>query len=202
LNIIHIAEYIGIVAFALSGFFVAIKERLDLLGIFISSFLTALGGGVLRDVIIQKPPLAFSSNLAPSLVIATLVVAILFKLHQKGSVENKEFFIFSDTLGLVSFAISGALMALKANFTLLGVVLIALISAVGGGVMRDILINRVPILLKSDFYGSVAMIVGFALVILSYLNLLNIYSLTTIFLIGVVFRIVAYKKRWKLPVLH
>ncbi len=138
-----VAEVLGTIAFALSGFYVAVKERLDLLGVFIASFLTALGGGIVRDTIADRAPYTFT-HLSPTLlVVIVLVLSIALKLHHKDEIEKKFYFIISDTLGLVSFAISGALVGLQAEFNFFGVILLALLTAVGGGVMRDILLNRV-----------------------------------------------------------
>ncbi len=194
-----VAEVLGTIAFALSGFYVAVKERLDLLGVFIASFLTALGGGIVRDTIADRAPYTFT-HLAPTLlVVIVLVLSIALKLHHKDEIEKKFYFIISDTLGLVSFAISGALVGLQAEFNFFGVILLALLTAVGGGVMRDILLNRVPILLVSEFYGTVALLVGAILFVLHHYQLLGVIPLMGVFGFGVGLRLLAYYKQWNLP---
>lgn len=194
-----VAEIIGTLAFALSGFYVAVKDRLDLLGIFIASFLTALGGGIVRDTIAGRAPYTFTHLIPTLLVIAVLVLSIALKLHRKDEIEKKFYFIISDTLGLVSFAISGALVGLQAEYNFFGVILLALLTAVGGGVMRDVLLNRVPILLTSEFYGTVAILVGALLFILDKLSLLGTIALLCVFAFGMALRLVAYYKQWHLP---
>jgi len=196
---LEIAEIIGTLAFALSGYFVGVKERLDFLGIFITSFLTALGGGVIRDVIVGNKPVSFIDPTFPTIVLAVIMIATLFKLHKNSSLENKSYFIVSDTFGLVSFAISGTLVAVQANFSIFGVFLTALITAVGGGVLRDMLINRVPLLLKSDFYGSVAIVVAIMIYILHLLKITNFFWISIVFCFGVGLRLIAYSKNWHLP---
>ena len=194
-----VAEVLGTIAFALSGFYVAVKERLDLLGVFIASFLTALGGGIVRDTIADRAPYTFT-HLSPTLlVVIVLVLSIALKLHHKDEIEKKFYFIISDTLGLVSFAISGALVGLQAEFNFFGVILLALLTAVGGGVMRDILLNRVPILLVSEFYGTVALLVGAILFVLHHYQLLGVIPLMGVFSFGVGLRLLAYYKQWHLP---
>lgn len=194
-----VAEILGTIAFALSGFYVAVKERLDLLGVFIASFLTALGGGIVRDTIADRAPYTFT-HLSPTLlVVIVLVLSIVLKLHHKDEIEKKFYFIISDTLGLVSFAISGALVGLQAEFNFFGVILLALLTAVGGGVMRDILLNRVPILLVSEFYGTVALLVGAILFVLHHYQLLGVIPLMGVFGFGVGLRLLAYYKQWNLP---
>lgn len=193
------AEIIGTLAFALSGFYVAIKDRLDLLGIFIASFLTALGGGIVRDTIVSRAPYTFTHLLPSILIIIVLFLSIVLKLHQKNEIEKKFSFIISDTLGLVSFSISGALVGLQAGFNFFGVILLALLTATGGGVMRDILLNRVPFLLTSEFYGTVSLVIGAILYLLHHLNIEGLIPLSIVFIGGVVMRLIAYYKQWQLP---
>jgi len=83
MNILEVAEIIGIISFALSGFLIAVEVKLDILGIFIASFLTALGGGVIRDVIVGRELFAFSNNYASVLVIGVIMIAIFFKVWKK-----------------------------------------------------------------------------------------------------------------------
>ena len=193
------AEIIGTVAFALSGFYVAVKDKLDLLGIFIASYLTALGGGLVRDMIADRAPYTFTHMLPSILVITVILVSILLKLHEKSEIEKKLYFIISDTLGLVSFSISGALVGLHVGFNFFGVILLALVTAVGGGVMRDILLNRVPILLTSEFYGTVSLLVGAILFVLNQFDMLGFFPLMMVFVFGVAIRLLAYYKSWHLP---
>ena len=194
-----VAEIIGTVAFALSGLYVAVKEKLDLLGVFIASFLTALGGGLVRDTIADRAPYTFTHLMPTLLVITVIALSIVLRLHQKDEIEKKFYFIVSDTLGLVSFSISGALVGLQAEFNFFGVILLALLTAVGGGVMRDILLNRVPILLTSEFYGTVALMVGVLLFGCNVLGILGVVSLMVVFGFGVALRLLAYYKQWHLP---
>lgn len=196
---LEVAEIIGTIAFALSGFYVAIKERLDLLGIFIASFLTALGGGIVRDTIVQRTPSTFTHMLPSLLVIGVIILSIALKLHQKDEIEKTFYFIISDTLGLVSFSISGALIGLQAEFNFFGVVLMALITAVGGGVLRDILLNRVPFLLTSEFYGTVSLLVGAILFAFDAFGIQGYVAFMVVFAFGVSLRLLAYYKKWNLP---
>jgi len=196
---LEVAEIIGTIAFALSGFYVAVKEKLDLLGIFIASFLTALGGGLVRDMLCGRPPYTFTHLLPSILVIAVIVLSVLLKLHQKDEIEKKFYFIISDTLGLVSFSISGALNPLQSEFNLFGVVLMALVTAVGGGVIRDILLNRVPLLLISEFYGTVSLLVGAILFVFAQYDISGYLPVMVVFAFGVALRLLAYYKQWHLP---
>ncbi len=198
---LEIADIVGIISFAISGFLIAVHMKLDILGIFISSFLTAFGGGMVRDVIANKTPYIFTNNLPIILVLSTLVIAIVFKLHKIPDLEGKLAFVLTDTIGLVSFAISGALIAMKSDFNMIGIVLLSLLTAIGGGTLRDVVINRIPAVLMSDFYGAIAIIISFIIIAADSFYEINKITLLSIFIFGVILRLIAYKKRWHLPTL-
>lgn len=196
------ADIIGIIAFTISGFLVAIKNNLDILGILIASTLTALGGGIARDAILSAPPFAFTS-LYPALTLTiTIFLVFALGLYKKDSIERGWIFVVSDTVGLVAFSITGALMAIEAQFNFFGIIILSFITAVGGGVARDIMINQVPSVLISDFYGSIAVIAATLLGILHFFNAINEFSILATALFSTVLRLLAYKKEWHLPQLR
>jgi uncharacterized membrane protein YeiH len=201
MSALEIADIIGVICFALSGFLIAVHYKLDILGVFIASFLTALGGGMIRDVLADKTPYVFSSNLPVILVVATVIIALLFKLHKIDDLEGKTTFIISDAIGLVSFSITGSIVAIQNEFNFLGVLILAFLTAVGGGTIRDILINRVPSILVSEFYATVALIIASAMFVLEIFELRNIFSIMIVFICGVILRLLAYYKKWHLPTL-
>lgn len=197
----EVAEYIGIIAFAISGFFVAVRNKLDLLGILIATFLTALGGGIIRDIAVDKVPYTFSNDYPAIIVIVVLVFLILLKFHKKESIENKPLFILSDSIGLVSFSITGALIAIEHQFNLTGILALSFITAVGGGIVRDVIINEIPFIFKTGFYGTVSLLVGLLIYGLNFYELLSYFSLGIVFIFGVFLRIIAYYKKWRVIVL-
>jgi uncharacterized membrane protein YeiH len=193
------ADIIGITAFAISGFLIAIKNNLDILGILIAATLTALGGGIVRDAILSAPPFAFTSFYPAITLIVTIFAAYSFKLYKESSIERKWMFVVSDTIGLVAFSITGALLAINAEYNFFGIVILSFITAVGGGVTRDIMINQVPTVLISDFYGSIAVIVALILGLLDLFNAINEFSIIATALFSVALRLLAYKRGWHLP---
>jgi uncharacterized membrane protein YeiH len=196
---LEIADIIGIVTFAISGFLIAVHMKLDILGIFISAFLTAFGGGMVRDVIANKIPYIFTNTLPIALVFVTLLIAIVFKLHRITDFEGKTTFVITDTIGLVSFSISGALIAIDSGFNFIGILLLSLLTAIGGGTLRDMVLNRIPSVLMSDFYGAIAIIVGFIIITIDYFAQVNSINLIIIFIFGIALRLIAYYKKWNLP---
>jgi len=193
------AEFLGIIAFAISGFSIAVKNHLDLLGVLIAVFLTALGGGILRDIIVSVTPYTFSHT-APALVVfVVLLLLILFKVHRRGSIENKPYFIVSDSIGLVAFSITGAMVALEHNFNFAGVLMVAFTAAVGGGILRDVIINEVPFVFKTGFYGTVSLVIGALVYFLDKFDTISPINIAIIFVIGISLRVIAYYKKWSIP---
>jgi uncharacterized membrane protein YeiH len=193
------AEYIGLIAFAISGFFVAVRSRLDFLGVLISVFLTAFGGGIIRDVIVDRTPYAFSNDIPAMIIIMVMMILIILKYHKRDSIENRPFFILSDSIGLVSFSVTGALIAMETSLNITGVLALAFITAVGGGITRDVIINEVPFVFKTGFYGTVSLLVGLCLYLLEKIGMLNPYMITAVFTAGVALRMIAYYRRWSIP---
>jgi len=195
----ELTEYIGIIAFSMSGFFVAVRNDLDLLGVLIATFLTALGGGILRDIAVDRVPFTFSHNYPALIVITVLALLILFKFHRRNSLENKTLFILSDSIGLVSFSISGALIGLENEYNLTGVMTMAFITAVGGGIARDVIINEVPFVFKTGFYGVVSLLVGVVLYVLNVVGLISLVSISLLFMGVLALRLLAYYQKWSMP---
>ncbi len=199
MSALEIADIIGIICFALSGFLIAVHHKLDILGVFIVSFLTALGGGMIRDALADRTPYVFTTNLPVILVVGTVIMALLFKLHKIADLEGKTAFIISDAIGLVSFSITGSIVAIQHELNFLGALILAFLTAVGGGTIRDILINRVPSILVSEFYATVALIIASIMFILEELQMRSLGAMMIVFVFGVALRLLAYYRNWHLP---
>ena len=199
MDIFLLTDIIGIIAFSLSGFIVGVRNRLDLLGIIIAASLTALGGGILRDILLHRTPFAFSEYYPATTLVIVVLIAFAFQSLRSDKIEHKWLFIVSDTVGLVAFSITGALLAISAEYNVFGIIILSFLTAVGGGVTRDIMINKVPAVLVSDFYGSIALIVALMLAALNYLNLMTDLAIMIVALLTVLLRLVAYKQQWHLP---
>ena len=199
MDIFLLTDIIGIIAFSLSGFLVGIRNKLDLLGIVIAASLTALGGGIIRDSILHRTPFAFSEYYPALTLVTVIVIAFSFRSLRSDKIEHKWLFVVSDTIGLVAFSITGALLAIHAEYNVFGIVILSFLTAVGGGVTRDVMINKVPSVLDSDFYGSIALIVATSLAVFHYLDLLNTLSILLVGTLSITVRLIAYKKKWHLP---
>lgn len=197
--ILEVADFIGIASFALSGFLAGVRHRLDVFGVTLLAFLTALGGGVARDVIVGRIPLSMQNFSLCLIVLATLVVSIAVGLHKKTELDQKLIFVISDAVGLAAFSISGSIVAINAGLNGFGVAVLSLLTAVGGGMARDMLVNDVPAILKSEFYATIAIMVGICMHLLSENGALNLYTTFSLFVFALALRMVAYLKEWHLP---
>ena len=192
-------DVLGIIAFAISGFLVGTRNNLDILGVVIAASLTALGGGIVRDTILSVTPFAFKTLYPATALFVVIFLAFLFRIHRFDSIEKRWMFVISDTIGLVAFSTTGALLALHVGYNFFGVIILSFITAMGGGVIRDILINQVPAVLISDFYGSISVIVSILLLLLHVSSFLNQTTIILVAIFSIALRLVAYKYKWHLP---
>lgn len=195
----YIASLVGGIAFAVSGFIAGTKKNLDWMGLFVLSFLTANGGGIIRDLMVNRIPFALLSN--EPFIVAFMVTALgmLFRLHHYASFENHWFFVFFDAVGLVAFAITGALVASAIEAPFFGYIMLAFLTATGGAIVRDMLVNNVPEVLHSGFYGSIAILIAIAVYYLKMVNAASPVFLLIAGISGLILRLLAYRCRWKLP---
>jgi len=157
-DIVQIFDRIGIVAFALSGVEVGARRRLDVFGLLVMGVVAATGGGLLRDVILVRLPFVIDNPdyllwAAGSAFAAILVVWTNRRLP-------RPLIAVADALGLGAFAVAGALAAIGADLSVPAVVLLAIVTAIGGGVIRDLLADRVPLVLRSEVNATAAAIGG------------------------------------------
>ncbi len=200
--ILEVADFIGIASFALSGFLAGVRHRLDIFGVTLLAFLTALGGGIARDVIVGHIPLSMQNFSLCLIVLFTLVAAVVLRLHKKTELDQKFIFVVSDAVGLAAFSISGSIVAINAGLNGFGVAVLSLLTAVGGGMVRDMLVNDVPAILKSEFYATIAIMVGICMYLLGENGALNLYTIFSLFVFALALRMVAYLKEWHLPKLR
>ena len=142
-------EFVGTIAFAASGAVVAIRKELDLFGVLVLSVITAIGGGVLRDMIIgNAPPLAFRD--ATYIMISLVTVAVV-SYYYRYIHRFRHLLQICDALGLGAFTATSATMAIAQGWdTLLVVVTLGVVTSVGGGIMRDVLAGEIPMIFQKE----------------------------------------------------
>lgn len=195
--ILLITNYIGIIAFSISGSMKAIEKKMDLLGVITLGFSTSLAGGILADLLLGITP---PTNLVylPYPTASFLASIFTFAFYKKFSHVNKPL-IYADALGLGAFTASGASLAFSIKPEPLLVIMVGTITAVGGGVLRDILANEIPLVLTKEFYAS-ASIIGSALYYsFAEIGIQEGFLTTFVLLLTFTLRLIAIKMRWKLP---
>lgn len=192
---ITILEYIGVFAFAISGANTAMKEELDLLGIYIVGMITAMGGGIIRDIVTREGiPIFFHSYSAIIVILIATTLAIFLKCKWK----NHSLLIFVDAIGLAAFVVSAGIKAIDNNYNLVLYLFVTAITGVGGGLLRDIITNRKPAVLQSDIYCIAGILGAIQLRFLyPYIGLLNAAYLSLCLIIFV--RMFCYKRNLHLP---
>jgi uncharacterized membrane protein YeiH len=156
-QIVLAADLGGTTLFALEGASIAIKAGLDLLGIVVIGFVAALGGGIIRDVLIgATPPVAIRDWRYPLVTIGGSAVAILGVSLLRQAPAT--LLIALDAGGLALFAVAGLQKTLVRGVGPVGAVLMGTLTAVGGGMVRDVLLAQVPVILRTDFYATAAII--------------------------------------------
>ncbi|MBL4605227.1 MAG: trimeric intracellular cation channel family protein [Flavobacteriaceae bacterium] len=197
MDIIYVLDIIGTFAFAISGALVASKKNFDLFGVIIIAFVTAVGGGMLRDVLINAHPINWIGDLN---YIWTILIAVIFTLLFKSKIAplGKTMFLF-DTIGIGVFTILGLQKGLSYELHPFVSLIMGMISAVFGGVIRDVLTNEVPLIFKKEIY-ALACLSGGAV----YLLVINIpLSKPVSFIIGalivIIIRSIAVKFHLELP---
>ncbi len=198
-SLFDIADFIGTAAFAISGTIFGVRKNLDLLGVGVVAFLTALGGGTIRDILADRPPYSITHHEPIFIVLGSILFTVALRLDRRHEFERGPIFILSDAVGLVSFSITGALVGMSAQFNMAGVILLGFLTAVGGGMLRDSLLNEVPAVLTTDFYGSVAILISVGVYFMESQNYFPEYRLLGIFITGLALRLLAHYRGWRLP---
>ncbi len=191
----NILEAIGVFAFAISGAVVAMEEKFDLFGIYVMAAITAMGGGILRDAILnQGLPIFFTSQWTWGVIFIGASLAIFLRKN----ILNKMVFVIIDAIGLAAFAISAASTMMEQGQNKMVILFAACVTGVGGGMIRDIMVNRKPAIFCYDIYAVAAVVGG-----LAFIYLCNIWGTGVAVVVSWIFtfviRMLCYLKNINLP---
>ena len=169
MNIIYAIDIAGTFAFAISGALVAIKKDFDVFGVIIIAFVTAVGGGMIRDVLINAHPINWIGDINYIWTILT-AVAITFLFKSKIAPLRKTMFLF-DTIGISVFTLLGLQKGLAYDLHPFVALVMGMVSAVFGGVIRDVLTRKVPLIFKKEIYASACLAGGVIYLVLLKFNI-------------------------------
>ncbi|MGL5531459.1 MAG: trimeric intracellular cation channel family protein [Culicoidibacterales bacterium] len=186
---------IGTIAFSLSGAVVAMEEEYDIFGVFILGFVTAFGGGALRNLLIGYPAQLIWLQ-TPLFITASIAIAILYAfpkiLHYWPKVED----IF-DAVGLAAFVVQGGMIAVHIEAQPVAIVMASLFTGIGGGIVRDLLARRQPLIFRSEVYAIWAILGGMILLIPPVQE--QFWLQILLWLTLLICRLIAIQKNWHLP---
>ena len=200
----YMFDMIGTIAFAVSGALVGVARKMDIFGMAVLALATAIGGGIVRDVLLGYfPPNSLRNVVYVTVVLAVTVIVFLiynsrYRKHAMGP-RSRASYLLADALGLASFTVTGASAGFKLYPELpIFIVLLGTITAVGGGIIRDMLAQRIPSVLKEDVYALPSIIGG----IIYYLMVTSSWASMAVygaFIVVLVIRLLAIKYNWSLP---
>lgn len=192
-----VLQFAGILAFAISGALVGVRHNLDLLGVIVVGASTGIGGGILRDILLGiNPPT--SLVYWPNAAVAVAGSLVVFFFHPKIT-RLRHFEVVFDAFGLGLFSANGAAWAISISEPLLTAVFVGTITAIGGGVVRDVLVNTVPGVLTRELYAVSAFAGAITAALLMKFTGDIVLASAVGGALAIVLRLVSYSRGWQLP---
>ena len=198
LNMMLVIYLVAITAEAMSGALAAGRRNMDIFGVAVIAFVTALGGGTLRDVTLGNYPIGWTQH--PEYVYIVLTAGMLTTLIARYLHKLKQLFLILDALGLVAFSIIGCTVAISLDYAVIVIVIAGMLTGISGGVIRDVLCNQVPVVFRRELYASVSLFVCILFLIMRGAGINENITLFACFSGGVLFRMLAIHFQWRLPV--
>jgi uncharacterized membrane protein YeiH len=197
MNLLYALDLLGTAAFAASGAWAGIRRDMDLFGVMVLGLVTATGGGTLRDLLLgDTPPFIFKDE--TYLYISLSISLAVFVFHRRMAFLQHPLLYF-DAVGLGTFVVIGTGKALDFRMGLIGSVMMGVMTATAGGMMRDVLSGRVPLVLQKEVYASACLAGGILLCLLSRTPLSRNWIFPAAALTVIVLRLLAIRYNWSLP---
>lgn len=193
-----IIEILGTLAFAISGIRHAAAKHFDWFGGFVCGFAVAIGGGTLRDVMLGLPPFWMTS---PLYIVCTIVAQIFVISFSRMLKRLDNAWFFFDTLGLASFTITGIQKTIECGYPFWVAIIMGCITGAAGGVIRDVLLNKTPVVLRKEIYAMASIVGGLLYWVLTDINVNMAITGVATFVFIVTIRVLAVKYHISLPVL-
>lgn len=197
MNLVYTIDILGTFAFAISGALVASDKKFDLFGVLIIAFVTAVGGGMLRDILINAHPINWIGDLNYLWTIF-LAVFLTFLFKSKIAFLSKTLFLF-DTIGISVFTLLGLQKGLSFDLHPLIALIMGMISAVFGGVLRDVLTNKVPLIFEKEIYASACLAGGLSYLVLNLAEAPKDINFIISASVIIIIRLVSVKYELELP---
>ncbi len=197
MSFVFVLEMLGTAAFAVSGALAASRKRMDIFGFCVLALMPAVGGGTIRDIIIDRVPVFWVSDNRYVAVAIIAALVVFFSPHPPGS--RRQVLVWADALGLALFAALGTEICLQHDTGPLVAVMLGVTTAVTGGMIRDVICNEIPLILSREIYATAAFAASLTYVLADRLALSDNVSLAAAVLVGVAVRGLAIIYNWSLP---
>ncbi|MFO8079312.1 MAG: trimeric intracellular cation channel family protein [Armatimonadota bacterium] len=195
--ILQSLDYLGTFAFGVSGAMVAVRKKMDVFGVVVLAMVTAIGGGTVRDLLLARTPNFWIED--PTYIYLAIIAGLIPFIAYHAVERGMTALIFFDAVGLGAFTVIGAWLGIEADVAGIAVVVLATLTGIGGGMMRDVLAREVPIVLREEIYAS-ACIAGAAVFLLAIRQgaPVDVAAPITVVLV-VVIRMLSHAYKWELP---
>ncbi|QDF96249.1 hypothetical protein CJ010_06715 [Azoarcus sp. DD4] len=188
---------IAITAEAMSGALAAGRRNMDIFGVAVIAFVTALGGGTIRDMILGHFPIGWTQH--PQYVYLVISAGLLTTLVARYMHHLKTVFLVLDAMGLIAFSLIGCGVALGMDYPTPVVIMSGMITGIFGGILRDVLCNQVPVVFRHELYASVSLAVCALYLSLHHFGVPEQINIAASFAAGLTLRLLAIWRGWKLP---
>ena len=189
---------LAITAEAMSGALAAGRRNMDIFGVCVIAFVTALGGGTIRDMVLGHYPLGWTQH--PEYVYLVIAAGLLTTVGARFMHRLKQVFLWLDALGLIAFSLIGCSEALELDYPTVDVIMSGMFTGISGGILRDVLCNQVPVVFRRELYASVSMAVCLLFLALRAWDVEHNLSTAVCFVGGLALRLAAIRWHWRLPV--
>ncbi|GAA5220903.1 trimeric intracellular cation channel family protein [Membranihabitans marinus] len=189
-------DIIGTIVFAISGTLTAINNRFDLFGSLVIAFVTALGGGMIRDLLLGATPVLWVSQ--PQYLTYVVIGYLLALLFQSHILKLRRTMFLFDTIGIGLFTIIGLEKTISLGFPASIALTMGVISAVFGGVLRDLITNIVPLIFRKEIYATACLTGGICYILLEKIYDNQAFNIIITIILIIFIRILAVKKKWSL----
>ncbi|CCK75545.1 MAG: trimeric intracellular cation channel family protein [Oleispira antarctica] len=195
---LSLAYLIAITAEAMTGALAAGRRNMDLFGVSLVAFITALGGGTVRDILLGNFPVNWTQH--PQYIYLTIGAGLCTIFIAKIVHKLQQLFLVLDAIGLITFTLIGCNVGLTLGYEPAVVVIAGIITGIFGGILRDVLCNRPPEILHRELYASVALVVALMYLQMRKLGINEDTTLLASFSVGLLLRMSALKWQWQLPI--
>ncbi|HKK75567.1 MAG TPA: trimeric intracellular cation channel family protein [Saprospiraceae bacterium] len=194
---LYLIDLMGTLVFAISGVLVAVEKQFDWVGAAVIGFVTAVGGGTLRDMMIGRTPVGWMQD-TNYLIVILASLPLIFYFRKYILRLRKSLFLF-DTIGIGLFTILGLEKTLEAGLSPLVALLMGMVSAVFGGVTRDVLTNEIPLIFRKEIYASACIAGGTVFLVLEQFSPIYVLNLWLSIAVVILIRTLSVIKHWSMP---